>query len=114
MPKPDHDGQNVAGIRPMEIRAPIGTNAGWNSVRRPRDSEPVRPERLVLSVADHRGRAQSQGDPRKSLQERYGDHDGYVKAVKKATDALVKERFLLAEDARRYVIEAEASRVLRR
>ena len=30
VPKPDADGLDVAGIRPMEIRVPLGTNAGWN------------------------------------------------------------------------------------
>jgi hypothetical protein len=52
------------------------------------------------------------GDPRRSLEERYGSHDGYVSAVKGAAKTLVAERFLLQEDADRYVKEAEASAVL--
>ena len=38
-------------------------------------------------------------DPRPSLQERYGSHDGYVAAVKKAAERAVAESFLLPEDA---------------
>ena len=52
------------------------------------------------------------GDPRKSLQERYGSHDGYVNAVRDAAKSLVVERFLLEEDAARFVREAESSTVL--
>src|SRR5438128_17491 len=48
-----------------------------------------------------------------SIQERYTDHSGYVRAVEEATRTLVKERFLLPEDAERYVRDAQASDVLR-
>jgi hypothetical protein len=53
------------------------------------------------------------GDPRLSLEERYGDHAGYVAAVRAAAGALVSQGFLLPEDAARLVSEAEASDVLR-
>jgi hypothetical protein len=114
VPRPDADGQNVAGIRPLEIRVPTGTHTGWNV----RDSASRAPDLCGLSgsyfpLPATEAERRAQGDSRKSLQERYTDHDGYVKAVKQAADALVKERFLLEEDARRYVTDAEASRVLR-
>ena len=34
VPKPDQDGLDVAGIRTVDIRAPLGTNTGW-AVRAP-------------------------------------------------------------------------------
>jgi len=40
-------------------------------------------------------------------------HAGYVKEFRKAAAKLEKGRFLLGEDAQRYVDEAEASDVLR-
>lgn len=52
------------------------------------------------------------GDPRPSLEARYKNHDGYVKAVTKAADKLQKQRFLLPEDVERHIEEAEASNVL--
>ena len=52
-------------------------------------------------------------DPRASLEERYGSHRGYVEAVRQATAELVRERFLLEEDAARLLKTAEASTVLR-
>ena len=46
------------------------------------------------------------GDPRPSLQERYGNSTGtnadYVAKVQAAADKLVKERFLLEEDVATY------------
>jgi alpha/beta hydrolase family protein len=52
------------------------------------------------------------GDPRRSLEERYGNHEGYVKAVAKAARDLEKRRLLLREDVQRYIDQAEASSVL--
>jgi hypothetical protein len=54
----------------------------------------------------------SNGDPRPSLEARYGDHQGYVDAVQAAVDKLVAERFLLPSDAVRYMQWAERSSVL--
>ena len=48
-----------------------------------------------------------------SLEERYRDHDGYVEAVRRATERAAKERFLLPQDAQKLVEEAAQSRVLR-
>jgi hypothetical protein len=55
----------------------------------------------------------AKGDPRKSLKERYKDHEGYVDAVEKAAAELVHERFLLQEDADRFISDAKASSVLK-
>jgi hypothetical protein len=52
------------------------------------------------------------GDPRPSLEERYKDREGFVIAVKRAAQALVSERFLLPEDAERFIAAAAASDVL--
>jgi hypothetical protein len=30
VPQVDEDGLDLAGIRPVEVRAPLGTNTGWN------------------------------------------------------------------------------------
>jgi len=53
------------------------------------------------------------GDPRPSLEERYRDHASYVAAVKAAAERLVKQQFLVPEDAVRLAREAEASELLR-
>ena len=115
VPKADEDGLDVAGIRPMEIRVPLGTNTGWNV----RAAASRGPNLCGLSgsfipFATTRAERLASGDPRKSLEERYIDHQGYVNAVKRAANKLVEQRFLLAEDAKRFIDEAEASDVLKR
>lgn len=114
VPKPDADGQSAAGIRPVEIRASTGTHTGWN-LRDPasRESDLCGLSGAFFPYATTAAERHTRGDPRMSLQERYTDHAGYVNAVRQAAETLVKERFLLEEDAQRYIREAEASSVLR-
>ena len=52
------------------------------------------------------------GDPRKSLEERYKNHEEYVKKGTKAAQQLEKKPLLLPEDVQRYIDEAQASDVL--
>jgi hypothetical protein len=47
------------------------------------------------------------GDPRLSLEERYGSRDAYIAKVKPAVEALVAERLLLPSDAALYIKAAE-------
>jgi hypothetical protein len=51
------------------------------------------------------------GDPRPSIEERYPSHRTYVRQVAHVAMRLRLERFLLAEDMRRYIQDAEASSV---
>ena len=53
------------------------------------------------------------GDPRLSLEERYGNHGGYVNAARHAAQALRDEGFLLREDFNRIVQETAQIDVLR-
>lgn len=114
VPAADADGLNRAGIRPLEVRAPLGTNLGWN-VRAAgrREGNLCGLTGSFLPFAETRAEREAAGDPRLSLEERYGDHQGYVDAVRRAAAGLVRERFLLEEDAARMVQSAEASGVLR-
>jgi alpha/beta hydrolase family protein len=71
----------------------------------------VRADGIPRRSAHHRGYAS--GDPRKSLEQRYKDHAGHVKAVEKAVRKLQTDGFLLEEDVERFVDAAEASDVLK-
>jgi hypothetical protein len=53
------------------------------------------------------------GDPRPSLEELYGDHDGYVRKVTAAAQMLEAHRLMLQEDVDWYVAQAQSSSVLR-
>ncbi len=68
----------------------------------------------MIPFAKTRAERLATGDPRLSLEERYGNHDGYVRAVRKAAAHAVAEGFLLQADAESLVAAAAASDVLRR
>jgi hypothetical protein len=114
VPKPDQDGQDIAGIRPLEIRAPIGTNTGWN-IRAAGFRAPELCSLLgsFIPFAHTKADRLASGDPRKSLEERYHTHEGFVAAVTRAAKRLVHERFLIEQDAQRYIDAAEASNILK-
>ena len=112
--KVDKDGNEVAGVRLPPVAAPTGTTTGW-AVRSAENGGPDGCEangQYIAFAATKPDRLET-GDPRLSLEERYGTHDGYVKAVTVAATALEKQGFLLAADVKAYVAEAEASNVLK-
>jgi hypothetical protein len=64
----------------------------------------------MVPFARTKAEREAKGDPRPSLDERYGDQAGYVAKVRQAAAALEHERYLLAEDVTRIVDEATAHR----
>src|SRR5262249_31319181 len=108
VPKVDADGLDAAGIRPMQIRAPLGTSTGWN-VRTDGHRSPdlCGLTGSFLPFARTKEERMRSGDPRPSLEEGYQDAAGFVRAVEAATKALVKDRFLLQEDADRFITAAK-------
>jgi hypothetical protein len=114
VPKVDADGNEVGGVPSALHQAPLGTYLGWNVARRGFfKGHHAGFAGGFIPFARTREERTDAGDPRPSLQERYRDHAGYVAAVKAAAKRLVKQRFLLADDAAWLVREAEASDVLR-
>jgi hypothetical protein len=113
VPTPDEDGVGLAGIQTIFTRAPLGTNVGWNVRAGFRAPDLCSLSGSFVPFAETKAERLASGDSRKSLEERYKDHDGFVKAVRKAAKKLVRERFLLEEDAETFIRAAEASDVLR-
>jgi hypothetical protein len=113
VPRNDEDGLNVAGVRPMQIRVPLGTSTGWN-IRSPGHRAPnlCGLTGSYFAFATTKAERRASGDPRASLEERYKDHAGFVRAVERAAKDLVRERFLLPQDADAFVAAAQASTVL--
>ena len=111
--KVDEDGNEVAGIRLPPVEASIATTTGW-ALRRAGFSENEGGESNGQHIPFKTTKAErlAAGDPRLSLEERYQDHAGYVKAVTEAARKLEKQRFLLPADVEMYIKEAQASNVL--
>jgi hypothetical protein len=112
--KVDEDGNEIAGIRLPPVAAPIATTTGW-ALRAAAFGGPDGCESSGqwIPFASTKAERLATGDRRESLEERYKDHDGYVKAVAKAAKNLAKDRLLLADDVQRYIDAAQASNVLR-
>ncbi|MEO8718421.1 MAG: alpha/beta hydrolase domain-containing protein [Burkholderiales bacterium] len=118
--KVDRDGNDLAGVRLPPVEAPIATTTGWALRSAAFGGGPAggnldgcESSGQWIPFTTTKKERQLSGDPRKSLEERYGDHDGYVKAVAKAAQHLEKKRFLLRDDVQKYIDAAEASNLLR-
>jgi hypothetical protein len=113
VPKTDHDGNDIAGIRLPEIAVPLATFTGWALRAGPAAGDGCDGSGQQIPFARTRAERLASGDPRLSIEERYRSHDRYVEQVVKTVRTLLKDRFLLKEDADRYIRAAEASNVLR-
>ena len=116
-PKVDADGNELGGVPVALLDAPLGTYLGWNITAG--GARPFHQGQIcnyvggMVPFARTAAERKASGDPRLSLEERYASHDGYVAAVRKATERAVRAGFLLEPDADRLVRQAEASKVLR-
>ncbi len=110
VPKVDKDGNEIAGIRAVNLQVPLATHAGWNL----RAKGFVEDELCYLNgqyvpFPKTKAEREKSGDPRLSIEERYKDQADYVRQVSRAARTLVDERFLLPEDAERLIAEAAKS-----
>lgn len=101
------DGNEVAGIRLPQIAVPLGTFTGWN-VYKAQPDELADRDGSFIAFARTKAEREAVGDPRPSLQERYGTKAHYIDQVRQAAAALVTERLMLQDDADGLVAIAEA------
>lgn len=113
VPRVNADGNEVAGIPSVLHQAPLGTYLGWNVTA----SGFYRGQicgfigGYVPFAATRDGRLAA-GDPRPSLEERYGTAEGYLCVVRRAAASLVEDRYLRPDAAERVVAAASKARVL--
>jgi hypothetical protein len=101
LPQVDADGTDRAGIHLPEITVPLATYTGWN-LRDPSIGAPG--ERVsflgsVFAFAKTAADRKAINDPRLSIAERYSGRDDYLARYHKAVDDLVRQRWILPEDA---------------
>ena len=110
----DEDGNEMAGIRLPPVAAPLSTTTGW-ALRREGFglNDGCEGSGQHIPFAATRTERMASDDPRLSVEERYGSHDGYVQAVTDAARELMRQRFLLPDDVQRYIDEAAGSDILR-
>lgn len=103
----DADGNETAGVRLPDIAAPLATHTGWNAYKAPfPEGELCDRDGSYAPLPKTKAERLSNGDPRLSLEERYGDHGAYLAKLTAAAQELVEERLLLPEDAERYIAAA--------
>ena len=113
VPRVDADGNETSGVPSVLHQAPLGTYLGWNvAANGLRAGQICGFQGGYVPFAVTRAERVASGDPRPSLEERYGTQEGYVCTVRRAVDRAVADRFLLADDAARLMSEAESSSVL--
>ena len=113
VPRVDEDGNEVGGVPVVLLKAPLGTYLGWNITASGFHKGKVcNYEGGWIPFAKTKAERLANNDPRRSLEERYQDHAGYVRVVRRAAASIVAQGFLLPADAARLIAEAEASNVL--
>ena len=114
VPMPDRDGHDLAGVRTVDIAVPVGTNTGWNlRAQGPRAGDLCGLNGSFIPFATTLEERLETGDPRRSLEERYGDHAGFVEAVRRAAARAVANRMLLEDDVATIIALAEESDILK-
>jgi hypothetical protein len=100
VPAVDADGNEITGIRPPELLAPLATFAGWN----PRHPDQGAPGDLMSMMGSTlpfpltRVDRERTGDPRPSIEERYPSRSAYLERVREGAQQLMAARHVLAED----------------
>jgi hypothetical protein len=113
VPKVDADGNEMAGAPSVQRLVPLGTYLGWNVTADGfYKGQGCGFSGGYIPFAKTKAERLASGDPRLSLEERYGTHAAFVAKVRAAADRLVGERLLLKADADRIAGQAADSRVL--
>lgn len=110
VPQVNQDGNETSGIRLPEQMVPLATYTGWN-LRDPKIGAPEVIYNMVgsfIPFARTKAEREAAGDPRLSIEERYGDKEEYLRRVKEAAVTLSGSGFLLKEDVEKVAAKAGA------
>jgi Alpha/beta hydrolase domain len=100
VPLCDSDGNEVDCLSPPEVAVPVATYTGWNlrSKAAGAENELVSLRGSYLPFPVTAAERKRSGDPRRSLEERYGSLDNYLRRLKAACLSLKRKGYLLDED----------------
>src|SRR5712691_3188645 len=101
VPKTDKDGNDVAGVRLPEVQGPLATYTGWALRAGPQSPDGCEGSGQYIPFAKTKADRIASGDPRLSVEERYGNMETYSSMLRDAINSLVKAGFLLPFDAER-------------
>ncbi|MDR6537087.1 alpha/beta hydrolase domain-containing protein [Variovorax soli] len=105
-------GLTRAGIRSVDVQAPLGTSLEFNYVATPGIVDLANLTGSFIPFHKTEAARIAAGDTRPSIESLYGTQAGFVTAVTDAANSLVAQRFLLQRDADRRIQRAQANPVL--
>ena len=100
VPQVDADGNETGGLKMPEVAVPLATYTGWNLFQAdfgPSDVPSSMQGAYIPFPRTLSGR-ERRGDPRRSVEERYGGRAEFLGHLTEAALALVDDGYLLAED----------------
>jgi hypothetical protein len=101
VPKTDADGNDVAGVRLPEVQVPLATYTGWAVRAAPQNDDGCEGSGQYIPFPKTKAERLASGDPRMSIEERYGNIETYSTRLQAAIDSLVRSGYLLPFDAER-------------
>jgi len=100
VPRVDADGNELGGVPTVLRDAPLGTYLGWNITASGfHAAQTCNYVGGMVPFAKTKAQRLADGDPRLSLEERYGTHAGYVAAVTAAADNAACQGYMFAGPA---------------
>lgn len=114
VPRVDGDGNERGTLLPVEVAVPTATFTGWNLRRAEVGAEMQLVNLMGSYIPFSKTKAErlKSGDPRPSIEERYGTFAEYRRRVAQKADEYVRTGYLLPEDAERLVKLTEREREL--
>ena len=97
IPKTDSDGNDIAGVRLVDVTVPLATYTGWALRRGAQANDGCEASGQFIPFAKTEG--DRGADPRPSVAARYPTFDDYHGKVRAALNDMVEDRLLLCEDA---------------
>jgi hypothetical protein len=99
VPKTDADGNDIGGVRLPEIQVPLATYTGWAIRAAPQNGDGCEGSGQYIPFPRTKADRLATGDPRLSIEERYGNIETYSFKLRIAIDNLARSGYLLPFDA---------------
>src|SRR6185503_18914892 len=93
------DGNDIAGVRLPDVTVPLATYTGWALRAGAWANDGCEGSGQYIPFAATAADRAASGDPRPSVEERYPTFTGYYFSVLQAVVKLVRNRWMLPEDA---------------
>jgi hypothetical protein len=99
VPTTDRDGNDIAGVRLVDVTVPLATYTGWALRAGPQANDGCEGSGQMIPFPKTKADRRASEDPRSSIQERYPRFHHYYDRVVAAIRDMVEDRLMLCEDA---------------